>query len=67
MMLRPLISFEDVSSRHGRQQAIGLLCAMEELAKIKSDVVVSIDLGSRFEQALNALKNVNHSAAKTND
>lgn len=66
-MLRPLVTFDDVSSRHGRSQAIGLLCEMEKLAKLESGVVVSINLGSRFEQALNALKNVNHSAAQIND
>ena len=59
-MMRPLVSYADLAERHGRKPALKLLHQLEQIAKIESETVTSMDLNARFDRALKIIKNSKH-------
>jgi hypothetical protein len=59
-MLRPLVSYGDLAGRHGRKPALRVLLQLEQLARIESGTVASIDLEARFARALKIVANTNN-------
>ena len=49
-----LVTYKDIVARHGRPYALNLLQVIENVAKIRNDIV-SMDCEARFEKAVKTL------------
>lgn len=55
------VTYKELAARHGKRPAFNLLCLVERLAQIRNKIA-SIDLETRFQQALKVLSETNFAA-----